>query len=320
MNRSRVRTARPVAALREGRNDWYQIKAQADGPASVMIYDEIGYWGVSAADFVNELAGIDGDLDVHLNSPGGEIFDGIAIYEALSQRDGNVSITVDSLAASIASVIAMAASPGQLTMARSATMMIHNGWGMCVGDASDMKAAAGVLDMLCGQIAGIYADRTGKPADDWRAAMDEESWYTAEQAVAAGLADQVAAKKERPAAAASPSATWDLTVFAHTPARLLQAATGAPYRPKPYMRDDRENVQCPTCEKFGDQDASYCGQCGTKLAGREDVHEDDTTPAPAPAAQASAEPPAAAETGLFPPWTAAASTDPFTQALKGVLV
>lgn len=318
-----MRTTRPVAALREGRNDWYQIKAQADGPATVMIYDEIGYWGVSAADFVNELAGIDGDLDVHLNSPGGEIFDGIAIYEALSQREGTVSITVDSLAASIASVIAMAASPGQLTMARSATMMIHNGWGMCVGDASDMKAAAGVLDMLCGQIAGIYADRTGKPADEWRAAMAEESWYTAEQAVAAGLADQVAAKKER--AAAPPSASWDLSVFAHTPARLLQAATGAPYRPQPYEREAWENVQCPSCQKYNDDDAMYCGQCGTKLAGREDVHEDGKAAAAAPAARTEAVPQAAADlppvqAGLLPDWTDAQPIDPFIQALKGVLV
>lgn len=312
MNRSRMRTARPVAALREGRNDWYAIKAQADGPTSVMIYDEIGYWGVSAADFCQQLARVEGDLDVHLNSPGGEIFDGIAIYEALAGRDGTVSVTVDSLAASIASVIAMAASPGQLTMGRNATMMIHEGWGMCIGSASDMQESAAVLDKLSGTIAGIYADRTGKPADDWRAAMRTETWYDAEEAVAAGLADQIAAKKDR--TAAMPAATWDLSVFAHTPARLL-AAVGEPYRPAPYMRDDRENVQCPTCHKYGDEDASYCGQCGTKLAGREDVVEDE--PPATDAAQASATDPA--PVGFMPDWSAHLPADPFTDALKGVL-
>lgn len=319
-----MRTTRPVAALREGRADWYQIKAQADGaPTTVMIYDEIGYWGVSAAEFCQQLAKLDGDLDVHLNSPGGEIFDGIAIYEALAARDGTVSITVDSLAASIASVIAMGASPGQLTMGRNATMMIHEGWGMCVGSAADMQESAAVLDKLSGTIANIYAERTGKPVDEWRAAMGAETWYDAEQAVAAGLADQVAAKKER--AAAPAAATWDLTVFAHTPARLLQAATGAPYRPSPYEREAWENVQCPSCEKYNDDDAMYCGQCGTKLAGREDVHEDTAAPEKAPAASIDPANPGSGSpspdpAGLLPDWSAAQPTDLFTQALKGVLV
>lgn len=269
------RSARPVALLREGRGDWYTIRnATADTPARVSIYDEIGYFGVSAQDFVTDLAQHTGDLDVHISSPGGDIFDGVAIYQALMDRTGSVAITVDSLAASIASVIAMAASPGQLTMAPKATLMIHEGWSMCVGNAKDMTDTAALLDRVSGTIASIYADRTGKPADMWRAAMRAETWYDAQEAVDAGLADKVAPKRgQQDAKALAAAAAWDLSVFSHAP-RSLFAAMGQPYRPQPYQREAWENVRCPSCQKWNDDDASYCGQCGTKLAGREDVTED----------------------------------------------
>lgn len=276
MNDRRWRTARPIALLREGRADWYTIRAATDDtPARVSIYDEIGYFGVSAQDFTNELDNVTGDLDVHISSPGGDIFDGVAIYQALMDRAGAVSITVDSLAASIASVIAMAASPGKLTMAPKATLMIHEGWAMCVGNAKDMTDTAALLDKMSDTIASIYADRTGKSATAWRQAMRAETWYSAQEAVEAGLADQVAPKRgQQDAKAVAAAASWDLSIFSHAP-RALFAAVGQPYRPQPYEREAWENVQCPSCSKFSDSDAMYCGQCGTKLAGREDVVEDD---------------------------------------------
>ena len=274
---TRWRMARPAAALREGRTDWYTIRAAVDGggPARVSIYDEIGYFGVTAKDFIRDLDAVDGDLDLHISSPGGDIIDGVNIYQALMDRPGSVAVTVDSLAASIASVIAMAASPGKLTMAPKATMMIHEGWGMCVGNAKDMTDTAALLDKMSDNIASIYSDRTGKPASQWRNAMREETWYSAQEAVDAGLADKVAPKRgQQDQKALAAAASWDLSVFAHAP-RMLVAALGQPYRPQPYKRESWENVQCPHCEKFNDDDAMYCGQCGTKLAGREDVEEDD---------------------------------------------
>lgn len=275
MNQRRWRTARPTALLREGRADWYTIRAATDdAPARVSIYDEIGYFGVSAQDFARALEAVEGDLDVHISSPGGDIFDGVAIYQALMDRPGTVSVTVDSLAASIASVIAMAASPGQLTMAPKASLMIHDGWAMCVGNAKDMTDTAALLDKMSDTIASIYADRTGKSAATWRDAMRAETWYDAQQAVDAGLADRVAPKRgQQDAKALAAAASWDLSVFAHAP-RNLFAAVGQPYRPKPYEREAWENVQCPSCGKYNDDDAAYCGQCGAKMAGREDVHED----------------------------------------------
>lgn len=202
-----LKIARNVMNLRQGRNDWYSVKAQADG-AVVSIYDEIGYFGVTAQDFAADIGKIKGDIELHINSPGGEVFDGLAIYNSLSQRAGNVRVVVDSLAASICSVIAQAASPGQLVMAKSASMMIHDGFGLAVGNAADMRKMAGVLDEQSGIIAQIYADRSGKPAAQWREAMVAETWYGAQAAVDAGLADEVQAGREQP-----PQNNWDLSIY-----------------------------------------------------------------------------------------------------------
>lgn len=206
----KFRSARELVNLRQGRNDWYRIKNLSDGLADVMIYDEIGYFGITASDFVRELRDVKADrLNVHLNTPGGEVFDGIAIYNALRQHPAQIHVTVDSLAASIGSVIAMAGD--RVVMARNATMMIHDGFGMGVGNAADMRELADLLDKTSDNIASIYAERTGKPADSWRALMRDETWFTAEEAVTAGLADEVQAPRGKA------ENSWDLSIFARTP-------------------------------------------------------------------------------------------------------
>lgn len=213
--RKPFRTTRRLMNLREGRNDWYSIKALAGGPTQINIYDEIGYFGVTAKDFVTDLASVTGDIDLHLATPGGEVFDGLAIYNALKQHDGLVKVTVDSLAASIGSVIAMAADPGNLLIAKTASVMIHDGFGLAIGNAADMREMAGLLDKQSGNIAGIYADRTGQPADQWRAAMLAETWYVGQEAVDAGLADFVLGAE--PQDDPGPSGSWDLSVFSRAP-------------------------------------------------------------------------------------------------------
>ena len=202
------RTTRTIANLKQGRNDWYQIKNAVDGlPTQVVIYDEIGYFGVTAQDFLNDLAGVKGPIELHLNTPGGEVFDGIAIYGALAQR-ADVTIIVDSLAASIGSVIAMAASPGQLKMSVGSQLMIHDGFGMAIGNAQDVREFADLLDQQSDNIASIYAARTGQPAAFWREQMRAETWYAADRAVEAGLADEVLAQPGRPV-----KNDWDLSLF-----------------------------------------------------------------------------------------------------------
>jgi ATP-dependent protease ClpP protease subunit len=158
----------------------------------VRVYDEIGGWGIPAADLVAELDAVSGDVEVRLSSPGGDLHGGVAVYSALRRRPGTVTVVVDGLAASIATVIAMAASPGQLVVSEGSLMMIHAAWVDCCGDADELRAMAAVLDKASDGIAGIYAARTGLPASAWRAAMRQETWYSAQEAVAAGLADRVA--------------------------------------------------------------------------------------------------------------------------------
>jgi ATP-dependent Clp endopeptidase proteolytic subunit ClpP len=207
-----MRTTRRMSNLHTGRPAWFKIKAQADQPTRVDIYDEIGYFAVDAGEFVRALNEVQGDLDIHVNSPGGDIFDGIAIYNSLKQRHGEIAVTVDGLAASAASFIAQAASPGKLAMAPHATMMIHDGHGICIGNADDMAEMISHLNRASDNIAGIYAGRTGKPASYWRDQMRAESWYTDQEAVDAGLADFVLGQEPRLGNA------WDLSVFDHPPA------------------------------------------------------------------------------------------------------
>jgi ATP-dependent Clp endopeptidase proteolytic subunit ClpP len=168
----------------------YTITNLADGEAVVRIYDEIWDLGVNALDLAADLDGIDADrIRVEINSPGGSVFDGIAIYNALRNHPAHVTTRVDGIAASIASVIAQAGDTR--IMVTGSQMMIHNAWGMTVGDRQDHTDMAGVLAQQDEVIASIYAARSGKPADEFRALMDAETWLTAERAVEAGLADEV---------------------------------------------------------------------------------------------------------------------------------
>jgi ATP-dependent protease ClpP protease subunit len=191
----RLRTARPRAQLRQSRNDWYRItNAVGGGPAQIHIYDEIGYWGITAADFVRELSSLNASaIDLHINSPGGEIFDGIAIMNALRSHPAAVTTYVDSLAASIASVIAMAGE--RIVMAPHSQLMIHDGSGLCLGNAADMRETAELLDRQSDNIAAVYAAKAGGSVEEWRARMTAETWYTAAEAVEAGLADEIASSQ-----------------------------------------------------------------------------------------------------------------------------
>lgn len=191
---------------------WFKLcnAVETDDEAEVLIYDEIGMWGVTAKDFVDELKASGAKkFHVRINSPGGDVFAGITIYNYLRSLKSNVRITVDGLAASIASVVAMA---GQtVTMADNAMMMIHNPWGVVVGNSKDARELADVLDKLRDQIVKAYA-RTGQTAADIKTWMDEEKWMDAAQAVDLGFADEVDAGIE-----AQNFAAFNLTKFKHAP-------------------------------------------------------------------------------------------------------
>ncbi len=206
MSAARVRARRakqkPVTAVKA----WYRIENKASAAAEVFIYDEIGGWGVTAADFVKELQDITASrIDLHLNTPGGEVFDGIAIYNALRNHKAQVTAYVDGLAASAGSFIAQAGD--RRVMARQSQMMIHDGHAVCVGNAKDMATTAALLDKCSDNLASIYAERAGGSVADWRNVMRTETWYSAQEAVDAGLADEVAS-------VSGPVVDdWDLSIF-----------------------------------------------------------------------------------------------------------
>jgi ATP-dependent protease ClpP protease subunit len=227
-----------VQALLNGRDKLPRAKVEGrpklqvtigDDSTDMLIYDEIGMWGVSAQDVADSLAEVKGDVNVRLNSPGGDVFDGVAIYNMLADHPGNVTVTVDGLAASAASFIAMAGDT--IRMNRASQMMIHDASGLCIGNAADMTDMAVLLDTISDTIAGIYADRTGTPAAAWRARMHAETWYDAAEAVEAGLATEMTAPGERDAAVA---ASFDLTVF------QFAGRTAAPTPPAAPAADDHE--------------------------------------------------------------------------------
>lgn len=180
---------------------WYSITNAADDEstvepdeepaASVYIYDEIGgSFGVSADEFVQELNGITArQIDVHINSPGGSLFDAIAIYNALVMHPANITTYVDSLAASAASIVALAGD--EVVTMVGAQWMIHDAMGMEFGNAADMEAMAAFLNRQSDNIASIYANKAGGDIEDWRAKMLAETWMMAPEAVALGLSDRV---------------------------------------------------------------------------------------------------------------------------------
>jgi len=211
----------PAAGGREQR--WYKISnAKGAGPTRVNIYDEISWWGISAQEFCDELAAIEGDVEVHINSPGGLAFDGMTIYNALASRPGNVTTVVDGLAASAASTIAMAGRPR--VMSPGSMMMIHDASGLCIGNELDMLDTAKLLGKLSGNIASVYAAHSGTPAEQWRETMRGEGWYTAQEAVDAGLADEVAKKKADDGGA---EAAWDREIFGRWQPRNADADESA---------------------------------------------------------------------------------------------
>jgi ATP-dependent Clp endopeptidase proteolytic subunit ClpP len=185
-----------------------------DGVATLRLYDPIdswgGEWGVSAKEFGDALARIPdaSEIRLHLNSPGGDAYEGIAILNQLRQHPANVVVVVDGLAASAASFIATGAD--ETVMSPNSQLMIHDAWGICMGPAADMSEMAGLLDKVSNNIADIYARKSGGDAKTWRKAMKAETWYDADEAVTAGLADRV---DEGPAVEAKNS--FDLSVFTY---------------------------------------------------------------------------------------------------------
>ena len=181
-----------------------KIVAQAESKsAEVYLYDVIGedmFGGVSAKNFADQLDAV-GPLDtitVRINSPGGSVFDGTAIYNTLKRNQARKIVEIEGVAASAASFIAMAGD--EIHMAENAFMMIHQAQGFAMGPESEMRKMADVLDKMDETIAKIYANRSGRKPDTMMRMMVDETWFTAQEAVDAKLADNIRANKGKPSA------------------------------------------------------------------------------------------------------------------------
>lgn len=186
--------------------------------ATLRLFDPIdswgGEWGVSAKEFAAALDALPDDtteIQLHINSPGGEVYEGIAILNALRAHAARVVAVVDGLAASAASFIAAGAD--EVVMGRNTQLMIHDAWGLCVGNAADMRDVGARLDKISDNIASVYAAKAGGSVESWRSAMLAETWYSAQEAVAVGLADRV----DEPADVdeATAAGAFDLSMFTY---------------------------------------------------------------------------------------------------------
>lgn len=155
------------------------------------------------------------NIVLNLNSPGGDVFDGIAIFNDLVAHPANVVVRVNGLAASAASLIAMAGD--EIEIAENAFFMIHNAWAIAIGDTRELTARAKLLKTIDGKLAETYANRTNQAVADIRQQMDDETWLTAEDAVEQGFADKLIAKDDDEADA---RASFDLAPFRNVPRAL----------------------------------------------------------------------------------------------------
>lgn len=192
----------------------FEAKIEDTG-TTIDLYDEIGYWGITAKGFRDQLKGASGDITLRINSPGGDVFDGIAIYNDLLAYDGGkIKVEITGIAASIASIIAMAGD--EVTIAENAFYMIHNAWTIGVGNRHDLGDVVAVLTKIDDSLARTYAARTTTGIRAIKQMMDDETWLTAKEAVDAGFATKTNITE-------SPKARFDLSVFDRAPKALVWA-------------------------------------------------------------------------------------------------
>jgi ATP-dependent protease ClpP protease subunit len=240
---------------------WYTIRARGTG-AEVAIYDEIGAHGVSAKGFLAELGALpEGTpIDLRLNSPGGSVFDAVAIHNAIRRHAGTVTVWIDGIAASAASYVAMAGD--EIVMPENAFLMIHDPAGLVMGTAADMRAMAEALDKVGDSLAAGYAAKSGRPGDEIAALMAAETWLDATEALALGFADRLAEPMRI-------AASFDTQRFRNAPPALVEAIEAA-------SEGDVKADEADAPEEIGDP-----------LDSEEDRAQDDKETASAPETAAS---------------------------------
>jgi len=206
--------------MKEINRRWFSMKAEND-TAEICVFDEIGIWGIGVSDFKKELDAIKGasSIKLLLNSIGGDVFSGMAIYNLLAPLKDKLDVEVLGLAASISSVVALAGK--SLKMDTGSYLMIHNPWSYAMGTAKDFRTLADLLDQIGGNMADIYTPRSNHSRGEILALMEAETWMTAAEAVEHGFADE-AVETEAIAALACDLSKFK---FQHAPQALIEKVT-----------------------------------------------------------------------------------------------
>jgi ATP-dependent protease ClpP protease subunit len=219
----------------------YTISAAAGGIGEIFIYDVIGdpWDGTTGKQFAKDLKALGkvSELHIFINSPGGSVFDGFAIFNQLQRHKARKLVSIDGMALSIASVIAMVGD--EISIAANAMMMIHDPWSIGFGNAAEFRKLADLLDKIGANIVGAYATRTGLPDEQLAAMMAEETWLDAAEAVELGFADAVGAEIQIAAKAHGA----DFSKFKHTPPHLVKAAALAPVDYAVRVRNLRQRLE-----------------------------------------------------------------------------
>lgn len=191
---------------------WYSISAKSEDVTEVRIYDEIGFFGVDAATFAQDLQAIKSKtIKLRINSPGGNVFDGVAIYNTIKAHPATVETHIDGLAASIASIIALAGD--KIVMAQNAFYMIHQPWLLSIGTSTDLRKDADVLDKIEDMLIDTYATKSTKSRAEIKQMMANETWLSAKESLDAGFIDEIEGD--------GVEAGFDLSVFRNAPNHLL---------------------------------------------------------------------------------------------------
>jgi ATP-dependent Clp protease, protease subunit len=255
---------------------WYEFRAQTKG-AEILIYDEIGAFGIPAKVFLDELKALGpvAELTVRINSPGGSVFDGVAIYNALKRHDAAITVWIDGIAASIASMIAMAGD--EVVMPENAMLVLHDPSGLVAGTASDMRAMAEALDRMKAGMVAAYRDKSGRDDTEIEALMAAEAWLSAQEALELGLADRI----EQPVRMA---ARFDLSRFRNPPPQLAALLTSS--RPQEdEMADPQKTKRKPDAVEATAAGTVATGPSTEQLAASEGNQPAEAAePVPAPAA------------------------------------
>lgn len=253
---------------------WFTMKSTGEKSAEISIYDEIGVWGVGSKQFKDQLDGLGevSDLQISINSPGGDVFEGNAIYNMLISHAAKKTVTIDGWAASMASIVAMAGD--KIRMPENAVMMIHNPFVMTIGDGNQLRKDAALLDNLKANAIKAYRRHARDLTEqDISAMMDAETWLFADDAVSKGFADEVV-----PQADIKAMSTRGLMVPQMVARKMFgggaQAGAAAPVLPEPPVvqapapRVDNSHstegkaMLCLKCKKELSDGSTFCNHCG----------------------------------------------------------